>query len=156
LLKSKIYKKIYLIISLFFIIGFCCFTLYSNTNAEIKVNWNQIKMEAKEEINKDSKKIIENFKLAVAYANLGEIKDSYDTLNKLDEMITIKEFEEILNIHIKELNQKQTYKNKLLVLNYNAFSAIIRKKYEESVKHLIKICELEPENIWIKNYPSWR
>ena len=148
--KLKIYLVICFILIIFYSFLFK-FNIVVNASTNT-INWNEIKKETEKKLKKEPENTIENFKLAISLANLGQIKESYKIINNLEKNVSVQEFNEKIDLHIKKIEQKKNNKNEILILNYNAFRAIILKNYKPAIQKLNKLCKLEPQNIWLKNY----
>ncbi|MCK8816265.1 tetratricopeptide repeat protein [Natroniella sulfidigena] len=91
------------------------------------------------------------YELAVAYANLGKIKEAHDIFDYLDEEIEDYEtkIEEMTEDYQTQLVNKP---DNVKLLNYLAFAYYISRDYQQAEDNFEKIVELDPKNIWSYNY----
>ena len=143
---EKINKKILIVLlSIMFILIF--------TESIYMIDWQDFKLKNKNNLKKEiflEKEIMYNYNLAIAYANLGEINNSQNTLDEIEDKFGKKKFNKIISSYIK----KNSYNSDLtlLDLNYAAFYYLIYENYSKSSFYFEKIIEREPKNIWAINY----
>lgn len=113
------------------------------------VDWKELLQKSSQILENYPEDIIANFNYSISLANLGKIEEAYDYFNKMNNVIPLKDFNKALNPYIQQLDEKE---DDILLLNYAAFSASFNSKYKESIKYFERILELEPDNVWIKNY----
>ena len=76
-----------------------------------------------------------------------------DIFEEIEEEVNDDELEKIIENEIK-VQEKKENQNTLLLLNYNAFLAVIKKDYNTSINYFEKIAEIQPKNIWILNFKA--
>ena len=123
--------------------------------ADEEIDWDSIKTKGASELNNVEKDLQTNFKLAVSEANLGEIKNSYKSFDRIGDNFNQNEINDFSNKQREELAENDIdYEQNILILNYIAFSQVIIEDYEEAIYYFDKILSLEPDNIWIRNYKA--
>lgn len=116
------------------------------------VNWENFIIENKNNLKGNipvKKEVIYNYNIAIAYANLGEITKSQNTLDDIENKYGKTKFKNIIYPYMKNINYNT--KN-ILDLNYAAFYYIIVEDYSESSKYFRNILNIEPKNVWALNY----
>lgn len=125
--------------------------IISNQLHAAEVDWQKLKIENRNMLKSDPDNILVNFRLVVALANLGKVKEAYILIEGMKEKVSIEKFKEEVDSYIDSLNKKNE-KNNLLILNYSAFSEMIRNDYENAAVNFKRIKKIDPENVWIRNY----
>ncbi len=114
-----------------------------------QVDWQELHQRSEQKLENYPEDIITNFNYSISLANLGKIEEAYDYFNKMSKVIPLKDFNKALNPYLQQLDVRE---DDILLLNYAAFSASFNSTYKKSIKYFERIVELEPDNIWIKNY----
>jgi len=123
------------------------------TESAYMVDWQDYKEQNINNLKNDislKKEVIYNYNLAISYANLGEITNSQNTLDKIERKFGKNKFNKIVYPYIKEIDYNNT--ENLLDLNYAAFYYLINENYTESSKYFNQIITIEPKNVWAINY----
>ena len=137
-----------------FFILFMMMTMITDSYARsiIEDDWKKnikIEQEQLDTVVDDNEKIERRFRLAVAYANLGQLEsamDEFRELTKLDGGRKTKDFvRKYEKIYIGD-------KNNLFTINYLAFAYYADEQLERSREFFYKIIELDPKNNWAYNY----
>ncbi len=150
--KNNIIKNTILQAILIFLI---LITLSYRTSAEQinydvrTVNWNKLKENSQQILNIDKDDVLANFQYTISLANLGMIEEAFDYIEMIKDNISINKFNRKISPHISRLENNP---NDILLLNYAAFSASINSKNENSIPYFKRILDLEPKNIWIRNF----
>lgn len=143
----KIFNKKYIILMI------SIFIIFIMTESAYMVDWQDYKEQNINNLKNDislKKEVIYNYNLAISYANLGEITNSQNTLDKIERKFGKNKFNKIIYPYIKEIDYNNT--ENLLDLNYAAFYYLINENYTESSKYFNQIITIEPKNVWAINY----
>ena len=143
----KIFNKKYIILMI------SIFIIFIMTESAYMVDWQDYKEQNINNLKNDislKKEVIYNYNLAISYANLGEITNSQNTLDKIERKFGKNKFNKIVYPYIKEIDYNNT--ENLLDLNYAAFYYLINENYTESSKYFNQIITIEPKNVWAINY----
>ncbi|HKL74501.1 MAG TPA: hypothetical protein VJ881_00415 [Halanaerobiales bacterium] len=143
----KIFNKKYIILMI------SIFMIFIMTESAYMVDWQDYKEQNINNLKNDislKKEVIYNYNLAISYANLGEITNSQNTLDKIERKFGKNKFNKIIYPYIKEIDYNNT--ENLLDLNYAAFYYLINENYTESSKYFNQIITIEPKNVWAINY----
>jgi len=143
----KIFNKKYIILMI------SIFMIFIMTESAYMVDWQDYKEQNINNLKNDislKKEVIYNYNLAISYANLGEITNSQNTLDKIERKFGKNKFNKIVYPYIKEIDYNNT--ENLLDLNYAAFYYLINENYTESSKYFNQIITIEPKNVWAINY----
>jgi tetratricopeptide (TPR) repeat protein len=134
-----------------FIVFYIIIFLLINTNLLYadEIEWQEIKNISQQNVKNNPDDIMENFRFAIAMANLGEINESYHNFEELREKFSIDEFNRSVKIYLELLKNDE---DNLLLLNYAAFYSVINNNYKEGEFYFEKIKSIDPENVWIQNY----
>jgi len=124
-----------------------------NIRAESNYNWQQLIKTTNEQLENDSRDIILNYTLAVAYANTGEIKKAYDIIDVFGSSVSRKDFNTAVSLYLENWNSYIDRDN-LLLLNYAAFADIINKNYRDAVDLFKYITKIDPNNLWAYNHAA--
>jgi len=146
-LTMKIFNKKYIILMI------SIFMIFIMTESAYMVDWQDYKEQNINNLKNDislKKEVIYNYNLAISYANLGEITNSQNTLDKIERKFGKNKFNKIVYPYIKEIDYNNT--ENLLDLNYAAFYYLINENYTESSKYFNQIITIEPKNVWAINY----
>jgi len=146
-LTMKIFNKKYIILMI------SIFMIFIMTESAYMVDWQDYKEQNINNLKNDislKKEVIYNYNLAISYANLGEITNSQNTLDKIERKFGKNKFNKIIYPYIKEIDYNNT--ENLLDLNYAAFYYLINENYTESSKYFNQIITIEPKNVWAINY----
>ena len=128
------------------------FIIFIMSETAYMIDWQKYKEDNLNNLNNDisvKKEIIYNYNLAIAYANLGEITNSQNTLDKIESKYGKSKFKKIMYPYIKNINANS---DNLLDLNYAAFYYLINENHIESSKYFKEIINIKPKNIWAINY----
>lgn len=115
----------------------------------IEDEWIKVITANKEKLANSPDDIKARFRLAVAYANLGDLKSAMNELKNLQKLDGKKMTREIIREY--ELEYKKNTEN-LFTLNYLAFAYYANGQFNKSKIFFQKIIELDAENIWAYNY----
>ncbi len=110
--------------------------------------WQKV-VEENTDLIKDKADIELEYKLAVAYANLGKIEESTEVFKRIDSAETEEKLEEIIT---KFENKLKTNLADIKVNNYLAFAYYIDKQYNKAEEIFKDIIKMDSENIWSYNY----
>jgi len=124
-----------------------------NTAAESNYNWEELIKTTQAQLENNSKDIILNYTLAVAYANTGEIKKSYDIIDVFGSSVSREDFNTAVSPYLADWENYKDYNN-LLLLNYAAFKEVINKNYKNAVSLFEYIFEIDPNNLWALNHAA--
>lgn len=124
-----------------------------NISAESRYNWTELIKNTKSQLKNNKKNIILNYTLAVAYANIGEIKKAYNIIDVFGSSVSREEFNTAVSPYLNEWN---IYKNTddLLVLNFAAFKEVINKNYSKAVPIFEYIYKIDSNNLWAINHAA--
>ncbi len=139
------------LILIFIIIFIITFSL--NTAAESKYNWNELIKTTKEQLQQNKSDIVLNYTLAVAYANIGDIKNAYNIIDVFGSSVSREDFNAAVSPYLEDWLNYRDHDN-LLLLNYAAFKEIINKDYQEAVSLFEYIFEIDPNNLWALNHAA--
>ncbi len=129
------------------------FAFSINIAAESNYNWQQLITTTNEQLKNDSKDILLNYTLAVAYANTGEIKKAYDIIDVFGSSVSRTDFNTAVSPYLEGWNSYEN-KNNLLLLNYAAFAEVINKNYSDAVDLFKYIIKLDSANLWTYNHTA--
>lgn len=124
-----------------------------NTAAESNYNWEELIKTTQAQLQNNSDDIILNYTLAVAYANTGEIKKSYDIIDVFGSSVSREEFNAAVSPYLADWENYKDYDN-LLLLNYAAFKEVINKDYKKAVSLFEYIYEIDQNNLWALNHAA--
>jgi len=124
-----------------------------NTAAESNYNWEELIKTTQAQLENNSKDIILNYTLAVAYANTGEIKKSYDIIDVFGSSVSREDFNTAVSPYLTDWENYRDYDN-LLLLNYAAFREVINKNYAEAVSLFEYIFKNDQNNLWALNHAA--
>lgn len=144
------FKKYNLI---FILIIFIVISFSSNLSAESNYNWDELIKTTNAQLENNKSDIVLNYTLAVAYANIGEIKKAYDIIDVFGSSVSREEFNTAVSPYLAGWENYQDREN-LLLLNYAAFQRVINKKYQEAVNLFEYIFELDSNNFWTINHAA--
>ena len=138
-------------ILIIFIVLITTFSL--NTAAESKYNWDQLIKTTSDQLQQNKSDIILNYTLAVAYANIGDIKNAYNIIDVFGSSVSRKDFNAAVSPYLSDWQNYRDHDN-LLLLNYAAFKEVINKNYQEAVSLFEYIFEIDPNNLWALNHAA--
>ncbi|WP_235043995.1 tetratricopeptide repeat protein [Halanaerobium saccharolyticum] len=138
-------------ILIIFIVLITTFSL--NTAAESKYNWDQLIKTTSDQLQQNKSDIILNYTLAVAYANIGDIKNAYNIIDVFGSSVRRKDFNAAVSPYLSDWQNYRDHDN-LLLLNYAAFKEVINKDYQEAVSLFEYIFEIDPNNLWALNHAA--
>jgi tetratricopeptide (TPR) repeat protein len=124
-----------------------------NTAAESRYNWAELIKSTEVQLAQNKSDIVLNYTLAVAYANTGEIKKSYDIIDVFGSSVSREDFNAAVSPYLKDWENYRDH-NDLLLLNYAAFREIINKDYKEAVSLFEYIYQIDPDNLWALNHAA--
>ncbi|CCU79152.1 TPR repeat [Halanaerobium saccharolyticum subsp. saccharolyticum DSM 6643] len=139
------------LILIIFIVLITTFSL--NTAAESKYNWDQLIKTTSDQLQQNKSDIILNYTLAVAYANIGDIKNAYNIIDVFGSSVRRKDFNAAVSPYLSDWQNYRDHDN-LLLLNYAAFKEVINKDYQEAVSLFEYIFEIDPNNLWALNHAA--
>jgi len=139
------------LILIIFIVLITTFSL--NTAAESKYNWDQLIKTTSDQLQQNKSDIILNYTLAVAYANIGDIKNAYNIIDVFGSSVSRKDFNAAVSPYLSDWQNYRDHDN-LLLLNYAAFKEVINKDYQEAVSLFEYIFEIDPNNLWALNHAA--
>ncbi|QTL98295.1 hypothetical protein GM661_10050 [Iocasia frigidifontis] len=142
---ALIKKTIFLLLLFCFMITLPINKIY----AVEKVDWNRLKEDSLQLVEKEPDNIMAKFRYSIALANLGMIEEALDTFEEIEDTVSIDEFNQVVSPYLEGITLQS---EDILSLNYAAFGASINKEYTISIDYFKRIIELEPDNIWIRNY----
>lgn len=145
-LISTFYITTVIVIILFF--TYICNAELTNIESN-SVNWEKLKESSQHILKLNNNDILANFQYSISLANLGMIEEAYDHFQIIKDKISISKFNRIISPYISKL---ELHPNDILLLNYAAFSSSINSENKKSIPHFKKILDLEPKNIWIRNF----
>lgn len=125
----------------------------STTAAESKYNWAELIKNTQIQLEQNSSDIVLNYTLAVAYANTGEIKKTYDIIDVFGSSVSREDFNTAVSPYLADWENYRDY-NDLLLLNYAAFREIINKDYQEAVSLFEYIYQIDSNNLWALNHAA--
>ena len=112
--------------------------------------WKQVINDRKLELKEDPGDYTSKYELAVAYANLGEIKKATKSFKDLKEVNNRdQKLKELINFYQGEIDHS---KPDIKKINFLAFAHYTADNYKRARKILNKIVALDPKNIWSYNY----
>ena len=114
-----------------------------------KVDWVKLKKESQNILQKDSNDIMANFLYIISLSNTGMIEEAYNHIDYIKENISLENLNKLLEPYITGLENDS---DNILYLNYAAFGATLNSEYKSSIPYFKRLVELEPENIWIRNF----
>ena len=138
-------------ILIIFIVLITTFSL--NTAAESKYNWDQLIKTTSDQLQQNKSDIILNYTLAVAYANIGDIKNAYNIIDVFGSSVSREDFNTAVSPYLSDWQNYRDHDN-LLLLNYAAFKEVINKDYQEAVLLFEYIFEIDPNNLWALNHAA--
>ena len=138
-------------ILIIFIVLITTFSL--NTAAESKYNWDELIKTTSDQLQQNKSDIILNYTLAVAYANIGDIKNAYNIIDVFGSSVSRKDFNAAVSPYLSDWQNYRDHDN-LLLLNYAAFKEVINKDYQEAVLLFEYIFEIDPNNLWALNHAA--
>ena len=138
-------------ILIIFIVLITTFSL--NTAAESKYNWDELIKTTRDQLQKNKSDIILNYTLAVAYANIGDIKNAYNIIDVFGSSVSREDFNTAVSPYLSDWQNYRDHDN-LLLLNYAAFKEVINKDYQEAVLLFEYIFEIDPNNLWALNHAA--
>jgi len=139
------------LILIIFIVLITTFSL--NTAAESKYNWDELIKTTRDQLQKNKSDIILNYTLAVAYANIGDIKNAYNIIDVFGSSVSREDFNTAVSPYLSDWQNYRDHDN-LLLLNYAAFKEVINKDYQEAVLLFEYIFEIDPNNLWALNHAA--
>ena len=138
-------------ILIIFIVLITTFSL--NTAAESKYNWDELIKTTSDQLQQNKSDIILNYTLAVAYANIGDIKNAYNIIDVFGSSVSRKDFNAAVSPYLSDWQNYRDHDN-LLLLNYAAFKEVINKDYQEAVSLFEYIFEIDSNNLWALNHAA--
>ncbi|TDX53256.1 tetratricopeptide repeat protein [Orenia marismortui] len=112
--------------------------------------WESIAQEKFILVQQGRSKLVTEYELAVAYANLGEIEEATKIFRNLkEEEVQIEVLQEMIPKYEAALEKESP---PIIAANYLAFAYYISKDYEKSEEKFDLIIDLDPKNIWGYNY----
>lgn len=149
--KKICYKKSILQLATIISIFNCIIFLAALDNAEAKknVDWIKLQKESQYILQKNNSDIMANFHYIISLSNIGMIEEAYNHIDYIKENISLEDLNKTLAPHIDKLDDDP---DNILFLNYAAFSATLNSEYEKSIPYFKRLIELEPDNIWIRNF----
>jgi tetratricopeptide (TPR) repeat protein len=139
------------LILIIFIVLITTFSL--NTAAESNYNWDELIKTTSDQLQQNKSDIILNYTLAVAYANIGDIKNAYNIIDVFGSSVSREDFNAAVSPYLSDWQNYRDYDN-LLLLNYAAFKEVINKDYQEAVSLFEYIFEIDPNNLWALNHAA--
>ena len=124
-----------------------------STAAESRYNWAELIENTKIQLEQNKSDIVLNYTLAVAYANTGEIKKSYDIIDVFGSSVSRDDFNAAVSPYLQEWENYRD-SDDLLLLNYSAFREIINKDYKKAVSLFEYIYQIDPDNLWALNHAA--
>lgn len=124
-----------------------------NLSAESNYNWEELIKTTNDQLEDNKRDIVLNYTLAVAYANIGEIKKAYDIIDVFGSSVSREEFNTAVSPYLADWENYQN-RNNLLLLNYAAFQKVINKNYKEAVDLFEYIFEIDSNNLWSINHAA--
>lgn len=121
----------------------------ATTDIPIETQWQEISAECQEFLKTQPENIEIRFKLAVAYANLGNIRKTMDELEVMRQQESAKK---PLDFIKKYQNHYNAEPENTIFLNYLAFANYIAKQYKQSKIYFEKIIELNPNHTMAYNF----
>lgn len=139
-------------ISLFLIvIVLAIFAITAETYSVFKDEWKAIIELNEELINNDNEDIAAHFRLAIAFANIGNVEEAMDKLNYVSQFHERSKAVEFLN----ELTMQLLFEPENHIANTEkAFVLFTLQCYTESIRFFDKCLVQDPENIWLHNYKA--
>lgn len=148
-IRKKNYNRIFhMVIIAMIVIMFLIIINTTQTQAH-SVNWEQVRKSNNRVLEYRPDDVKANFEYSIALANLGLIEEAYEHFELIEDEISLGKFNRKIHPIIKDL---EVSSSNILLLNYAAFSSSINSKHEQSIPFFKRILELEPENIWIRNF----
>ena len=138
-------------ILIIFIVLITTFSL--NTAAESKYNWDELIKTTSDQLQQNKSDIILNYTLAVAYANIGDIKNAYNIIDVFGSSVSREDFNAAVSPYLSDWQNYRDHDN-LLLLNYAAFKEVINKDYQEAVSLFEYIFEIDSNNLWALNHAA--
>lgn len=135
------------------IITLIIITFTMTTAAESKYNWVELIKTTQKQLDQNKNDIVLNYTMAVAYANTGEIKKTYDIIDVFGSSVSRKCFNAAVSPYLKEWENYKDHDN-LLLLNYAAFREVINKDYRKAVSLFEYIFEIDSNNLWALNHAA--
>jgi len=123
------------------------------TAAESRYNWEELIKNTRFQLEQNSSDIVLNYTLAVAYANTGEIKKTYDIIDVFGSSVSREDFNAAVSPYLRDWENYREHDN-LLLLNYAAFREIINKNYKEAVSLFEYIYQIDSKNLWALNHAA--
>jgi len=139
------------LILIIFIVLITTFSL--NTAAESKYNWDELIKTTSDQLQQNKSDIILNYTLAVAYANIGDIKNAYNIIDVFGSSVSREDFNAAVSPYLSDWQNYRDHDN-LLLLNYAAFKEVINKDYQEAVSLFEYIFEIDSNNLWALNHAA--
>lgn len=121
--------------------------------AESKYNWEELIETTQAQLEQNKSDIVLNYTLAVAYANIGDIENSYRIIDVFGSSVSRQDFNAAVSPYLEDWQNYIDYDN-LLLLNYAAFREVINKNYQEAVSLFEYIFEIDSNNLWALNHAA--
>lgn len=128
-------------------------TFSLNTAAESKYNWEELITTTRDQLQQNKSDIVLNYTLAVAYANIGDIKNAYNIIDVFGSSVSREEFNTAVSPYLADWQNYRNHDN-LLLLNYAAFKEVINKNYQDAVLLFEYIFEIDSDNLWALNHAA--
>jgi len=128
-------------------------TFSLSSAAESKYNWEELIETTKAQLEQNKSDIVLNYTLAVAYANIGDIENSYRIIYVFGSSVSRKDFNAAVSPYLEDWQNYIDYDN-LLLLNYAAFKEVINKNYQEAVSLFEYIFKIDSNNLWALNHAA--
>lgn len=135
------------------VISIVLITFSLNTVAESKYNWEELIKTTNDQLQQNKSDIVLNYTLAVAYANIGDIKNSYNIIDVFGSSVSREEFNTAVSPYLSDWENYKDHDN-LLLLNYAAFKEVINKDYQEAVSLFEYIFKIDSKNLWSLNHAA--
>lgn len=111
--------------------------------------WEAVVSSRQEIIDQSDSAAKEKYELAVAYANLGEIKKANDLFDQLEELDWKEKVKELIGVYSAAFTGEDT---DIEIINYLAFAYYLDDQYRKAENLFDRIISLDPKNIWSYNY----
>lgn len=144
-------KKIFISLTIIYLI--IIFSFSSAAKTESNYNWEQLIKTTQFQLKENKDDIFLNYTMAVAYANVGEIKKTYNIINVFGSSVSREDFNTAISPYLVEWENYNNHDN-LLLLNYAAFREVINKNYKEAVSLFEYIFEIDSNNFWALNHAA--
>lgn len=138
---------IYILLVIIFIVNIPNYPL--EAKSVIDESWKELIEQINTNLDNSSNLIEDRFKLAVAYANLGEIEKTMTELDKLKKLNGDKSVSQFIKKYEKFYLLEQ---ENLMVLNYLAFAHYIAEQFDDSKMFFKEITEIDNKHIMGYNY----